>query len=192
MMKGKSQKKEKPKTKKRANHCAPFCCNSDMNRQLSTMHHTDENRRSRYNLNQCAAVEPLAGAIALPLFIGAMAEPAPAGDMAELLIAGAVVAAGIGAGAGAGVVAAAGGGVVAAVSSSLWQALRASTAASEKVHIKVWRIIFIGQSPGSGLGGNFQHLSGFDPIRVGELIAIGIKNQHTCICVCIELRGDRR
>jgi hypothetical protein len=129
--------------------------------------------------------------MALPLFIGAIVEPLPAGDMAELPIAGAVDAgAGVGAGAGAGVVAAAGGGVVELESSLLLHALKASTAASEKVHIKVWRIIFIGQSPGSGLGGNLQHLSGFDPIRVGELIAIGIENQLPSVCVSVEMRCD--
>jgi hypothetical protein len=107
--------------------------------------------------------------MALPLFIGAMAEPLPAGDMAELPAAGAVEAgAGVGAGAGAGVVAAAGGGVVELESSLLLHALRASTAASETVHIKVWRIIFIGQSPqGSGLGGIFNICPGL--IRSGSV-----------------------
>jgi hypothetical protein len=92
-------------------------------------------------LRQCA-VEALAGAV--PLFIGVIAVPLLAGAMAVLPVAGAVVAgAGGGVGAGAGVVAADGGGVFEAESSLLLHALSASTAASEKVQIMVWRIIFI-------------------------------------------------
>jgi hypothetical protein len=85
-------------------------------------------------------VDGLAGAVLL--FIGVIAVPLFAGAMAVLPIAGAVVA-GAGVGAGAGVVAADGGGGFEAESSLLLHALSASTAASEKVQIMVWRIIFI-------------------------------------------------
>lgn len=92
-------------------------------------------------LYQCPVLLVLAG--------GGEAEPLCMGVIAELLLAGGVLAVAAFAGGGvAGEAAVAAGGGVAGTSGAdslfLPHALRASTAAIEVVHIRIWRVIFIG------------------------------------------------
>jgi hypothetical protein len=79
-----------------------------------------------------------AGSIAVPLLIGAIAVPVVAGAIAVPVVAGAMVGAAM-----AGAVAAAGGVASDAASSLLPQAPKLIAAANVRVHINVWRIIFM-------------------------------------------------
>lgn len=94
--------------------------------------------------HQCPALLLAGGGEAEPLFMGAIAEPLLAGAWVEASVAGAA--------AGAAAVAAGGGvaGTCGADSSFLPHALRASTATTEAVHIRIGRVIFIGNLLRSG------------------------------------------